>query len=230
MSPMNEGSFAVTSQSPRGWTGTLWLLPAVAIVLAAGAGQLMGVTGVVLVAGAVVAASGFWFAEAIGSRTTRRLTIVAVMIGMVGVAVLFGWQGALPWSQTTTPTSGLQDYRARPVTQADTGKLRGALLAGADLRTLDLTGRSLAGAVAPGVVLTKVSLVGANLRSADLRGADLQNADLRGACLAGADLTGAQLTGARIDGATFDRPPPSAAGVTGTAADQTKPAPSCVTS
>jgi hypothetical protein len=181
---------------------TVWLGPAVAIVLIGGAGQLFGILGAILTTGAACATLFFSVAEASDVLTRRRAALLALVVLLLVMAT-FAWQGALSWSAGLSPAPGDQiDRHGSRITPADVRQLRGALIAGADLKGLDLRGQSLAGAYGPGATFAN-----ADLSHASLRGADLRGADLRGACLVGTDLAGADLTGAYVEGTQVSLPP-----------------------
>lgn len=195
----NESS---VEEPAAGWWASLWLWPAVAIVLAGLAEALDGVVGVVLVCGEALAVAAL-FAGVLFFERRHRVTVGVVAACTASLVVLLGLAltqkthrlgTASPRVAATVSSSpSFADWQWQRLSQkaAQRANFRGADLDSANLAGLHLVRKNFNGAQADG----------ASFRGSDLAHASFRGASLEGACLEGADLTGADLTGANFAGA-----------------------------
>jgi hypothetical protein len=193
-------------ERPRRRDQLLWLWPAVALIIVAGAGSIWGLVGVIIGAAVTVATLALFVGDVILRPGIRLGITVAAVLAVAATLVARQQDAAFCAAKSPAPSPAVAasapapvlDLRGRRVTLAELqGKsLRGALLGGANLDGLDLYGLNLAGILAPGATFRD-----AILDRADLAGADLQGAVLAGSCLHGANLTGANLDGVNAAGA-----------------------------
>jgi hypothetical protein len=194
------------AERPRRRDQLLWLWPAVALVIVAGAGSIWGLLGVIIGAAVTVATLALFVGDVIlspgirlGITVAAVLAVAATLVARQQDAAFFAAKSPAPGrTAAASAPAPVLDLRGKRVTLAELqGKsLRGALLGGANLDGLDLYGLNLAGIVAPGATFRS-----AILDRADLAGADLQGAVLADSCLHGANLTGANLDGVNAAGA-----------------------------
>jgi len=184
---------------------SLWLWPAVAIVLASIAGTLFGSMGVILgfeAMGAILVVAGIlflsqdrWLTFGLAAALTASLVIIASSIRLHESRSEGDSRTAAVPNALNPPV----DWQRQVISQAmaDEANFRGADLDGANLNGIQLSHKNLDGAQA-----NNASFLGSQLEYASLRGASLRGACLEGANLTGADLTGADFSGADVAGVT----------------------------
>jgi hypothetical protein len=185
---------------------SLWLWPAVAIVLASVAGMLFGSMGVILsfeAMGAILVVAGIlflsqdrWLTFGLAAVLTASLVIIASSIRLHEFRSEGDSRTAAAVPNALNPPV---DWQRQVISQAmaDEANFRGADLNGADLNGIQLSHKNFDGAQA-----NDASFLGSQLEYASLRGASLRGACLEGANLTGADLTGADFSGADVAGVT----------------------------
>lgn len=186
-----------------GWVSSVWIWPAVAIVVASTSGTFFGSAGVILsveAMGTILVAAGIlflsgnrWLTFGVAAALAASFVLIATSIRLHASHYEGDGRAAAALNASNLPVN----WHGQVVSQAmaDHADFRGADLDGADLDGIQLSYKNFDGAQA-----NDASFRGSQLEYTSLRGASLRDACLEGANLTGADLTGADFSGADVEG------------------------------